>query len=395
MSRFRLRILGPLTAAVFVGAWNITFLAPVLPDVADSADVSVTAAGQMVTVSAVFTVLALIAFGPLSDRYGCRAMLSAGLAVMAAAAFGSALTSSYPLLLALRVLAGIADALVLPTAVAAVADYYEGKDREVAVNLLIAPAGAAAVIGLPAVVAVAAIFDWHASFAMFGGLLIVSLLLAQLLPAAEARPERAGLREHYRESYGSVLNNRAALLVLLASVLSAAVWYGVVTYAGAFFEEELGAGSTMLGALFAALGGAYIVGGALGVLAARRTSPRSIAIFSAVCAASLVLPAISLSALPAVTIALALAFAASRGPAQAALANMLIELAPGAAGTAVSLYAVVAATGLVVGAASGGGGIALLDYVGMAAVFTILAALSALILVSPRVAAVRRVEAPA
>jgi predicted MFS family arabinose efflux permease len=395
MSRFSPRILGPLAFAVFVGTWNITFLAPLLPDVADSADVSVTAAGQMVTVSAVFTVLALIALGPLSDRYGPRAMLTAGLAVMAAAAFGSALTSSYPLLLGLRVLAGVADALILPTAVAAVADYYEAKDREVAVNLLIVPAGAAGVIGLPAVVAIAAVFDWHASFATFGVLILGSLLLTQLLPAADVRRRRRDLGRHYRESYGAVLNNRPALLVLLASVLSAAVWYGVVTYAGAFFEEELDAGSTMLGALFGGLGAAYIVGGALGVLAARRASPRSIAIFSAVCAASLVLPAITLSALPALTIALALAFAASRGPAQAALANMLIELTPSAAGTAISLYAVVAATGLVVGAASGGGGIAVLDYTGMAAVFTVLAALSALILVSPRVAPVARLEVPA
>jgi predicted MFS family arabinose efflux permease len=231
---------------------------------------------------------------------------------------------------------------------------------------------------------------------MFGSLLVASVLLTQLLPSPTiplAGPR--SLQDHYRESYGAILNSRAGLLVLLASVLSASVWYGVVTYAGAFFEDELDAGSTMLGVLFSALGAAYIVGGALGVLAARRASPRSIAVFSAVCAAVLVLPAISLSAVAPLTIALALAFAASRGPAQAALANMLIELSPRSAGTAVSLYAVVAATGLVVGAASGGGGLAVLDYVGMAAVFTILAAVSALILISPDVTRVSHAEAPA
>ena len=383
MPAFRPRILGPLVAATFVGTWNITFLAPILPEVADGAGVSVTAAGQLMTLSAVFTMLALIALGPLSDRYGRKAMLTAGLAIMAAASFGAAATSSYPLLMALRILAGVADALVMPVAIAAVADYFEEKDRQVAINIMIIPGGAAAVIGLPLVVVVTALADWHVAFLMLGITLAATTLLAQTLPPVARREHQAPLREHYRASYGEVLSSRAALLVLLASVLSASVWYGVITYAGAFFEDELDAGPTMLSLLFSGLGVAYIIGGGLGALAASRTSPRSIAITSTVMAAVVLIPAITSAPLAPLSIFLALVFAASRGPAIAALANILLELVPGARGTAISTYAVVAATGLLIGAASGGGAIELLGYPGMALAFTILAVACAIILVSP------------
>ena len=103
-TRDNIRILCLLGGAAFAGAWNVTFLAPILPEVADGTGVSVTAAGQLSTVSAGVTVLALLAFGPLSDRYGRRSMLIAGLCCMGLAAFGSALTSSFGVLMALRVL---------------------------------------------------------------------------------------------------------------------------------------------------------------------------------------------------------------------------------------------------------------------------------------------------
>ena len=130
-----------------------------LPSVADDTGVSVSVAGQLITISAFVAFVFLAVLGPLSDRYGRRPMLMLGLTVMGLAALGSALTSHYPTLMALRVLSGIADALVLPATAAAVSDYFRGKDREVALNVLLIPMGAAAVIGLPAVVIISDVLD--------------------------------------------------------------------------------------------------------------------------------------------------------------------------------------------------------------------------------------------
>jgi len=384
-SRNAVVILAVLGTAAFAAIWNVTFLAPVLPSVAADVGVSVSLAGQLITVSALVAFVFLVLMGPLSDRYGRQSMLLLGLAVMGLAALGSGLTSSYPALMALRILSGIADALVLPSAAAAVSDHFRGKDREVALNVLLVPMGAAAVIGLPVVVLISEALDWHAAFLVFAAFNFAALAGIRWLlpPTAVPAPAEVSLADHYRRSYGEVLGTRTALAILAAAVLGAAVWNGTVAYAGAFFEDELHAAGVGLSALFAGLGAAYVVGGAVGVLLARRLPSRSIAIWSAVAASLLLLPLVASTAVLPVAVALALGFAASRAPGIAALTNMLLDLAPGAQGTAISTYGVIATSGMLVGAASGGAAIAVEGYAGMASLFTTLAAAGALLLILP------------
>ncbi len=271
-----------------------------------------------------------------------------------------------------------------PSSASAIGDYFRDKDREVALNVLLLPLGAAAVIGLPAVVVITEVFDWHVAF------LVLSLFnfavagaVRTLLPAVDRQPVRGTLAEHYRESYGDVIGSRAALIVLAASILGAAVWNGMVTYAGALFEDELGAEGASLSVLFAGLGISYVIGGAFGVALARRLPARTIALGSACCASVLLIPLVGSTGFAPAAIVFAMLFAASRAPGIAALNNMLIEAAPRASGTAVSSYGVVAACGILLGAASGGSAIEVAGYMGMAVLFTCLALLSVLLLARP------------
>ncbi len=355
-----------------------------LPQVADDAGVSQAAAGQLVAASAVVAVAGLVLLGPLSDRYGKKGMLTIGLAAMALAAFGSSLTSSYVLLLALRILSGVADALVLPSAGAAVGDYFRGKDREVALNALLLPMGAAVVLGLPLVVLISDVADWQMAFLVFGliNLAVIAAVRAFLPPVTPEVHRPTTLAEHYRASYADVFGNRTAGLVLAAGILGAAVWNGMVTYAGALFEDEFGADAAGLSALFAAVGGSYVLGGAIGIGLARTASPRTIALGSALAATALLLPIVETTAIVPLATLLAMLFAASRAPGIAALNNMLIALAPRSQGTAVSAYGVVAASGAFLGAAAGGGAIAVGGYAGMALLFTALSGAAAILLSS-------------
>ncbi len=384
-SRRAIIILAVLGAAAFAATWNVVFLAPVLPRVAEDTGVSVSVAGQLVTVSALVALVFLVTLGPLSDRYGRRPLLMIGLAVMGVAALGSAFTSNYAGLMSLRVLSGIADALVLPSAAAAVADYFRGKDREVALNVLLVPMGGAAVVGLPVVVLISEAWDWHAAFFVFGLFNLAAMFGCRwLLPATPAAPQaRGSLADHYRASYGEVFATRPALAILAAAVLGATVWNGTVLYAGAFFEDELGAAGAEVSGLFAALGIAYVVGGGVGIVLAQRQPPRAIAIWSAVAAAFLILPMVAFSEMAPVTVMLALALAASRAPGIAALNNMLLDLAPGAQGTAISTYGIVAVSGMFVGAGTGAVAIALEGFIGLASLFTMLAVAAALLLILP------------
>jgi predicted MFS family arabinose efflux permease len=378
-------VLGVLGSAAFVGAWNFTLLAPVLKDVAADTGVSVTAAGQLVTVSAAATVVALLALGPLADRYRRSRMLMIGLAAMGLAALGSSFTDSYPVLMGLRVVTGVGDALVLPTAAAAVTDYFEGKDREVALNLLLVPMGVAVVAGLPVVVVINDTLGWHAAFAVFAACNLVAFLLVRFLlpPAAVSAPAEGSLGDHYRRSYRDTLGKRQVLVVLGAGVLAATVWNGMVTYAGAFFEDELDASDDGLIALFAALGISYVVGGAVGAALARRVNPRLIAVCSALGAIVFLLPLVSATDVLPLAVVFAVGFAGTRAPGIAALNNLLLDLAPQAQATAVATYGVVAASGALLGAATGGLALELEGFTAVAGLFTVLAAGGAFLLVAP------------
>jgi len=191
------------------------------------------------------------------------------------------------------------------------------------------------------------------------------------------------LLEHYRESYSDVLGKRVVLFVLAAAVLSAAVWNGAVTYAGAFFESRLAPSGVGLAALFLGLGMAYVAGGGLATVGARRVQPRTIAVWSTAAAVVLPVAIVSSTGIVALCIASTLAFAGTRAPGIAALNNILFDLVSGAPGTAVSVYGVVAASGAIIGAALGGVAISLQGYLGMGTLFSGLALASLVFLVVP------------
>ena len=157
----------------------------------------------------------------------------------------------------------------------------------------------------------------------------------------------------------------------------------MVTYAGALFEDEVGVNGTQLTFIFGGLGLSYVIGGAAGVALSRRLPARAIALASAVCASVLLLPFVSSTDAAIVCVIFGMLFAASRAPGIAALNNMLLDAAPNAQGTAVSSYGVVAACGILLGAALGGTAIELWGFVGMGVIFTGLALLSALLLARP------------
>jgi predicted MFS family arabinose efflux permease len=226
--------------------------------------------------------------------------------------------------------------------------------------------------------------DWHAAFLALGLVNAATAAgIALTLPRIAAQPVRGTLADHYRDSYGEVVSSRAALLVLAAAVLSAAVWNGMVIYAGALFEDEVGVNGAELSVIFAGLGMSYVIGGAAGVALARRIPPRAIALASAVCGAVLLLPLVSSTDVAVATVLFAMLFAASRAPGIAALNNMLMDAAPNARGTAVSSYGVVAASGILIGAGTGGSAIELEGFIGMGVLFTVLALASVALLARP------------
>src|SRR5262249_57300718 len=90
----------------------------------------------------------LLTFGSLSDRFGRKGMLLAGLAVAGAASLAGGFTTSPPQLIAARSVMGLGAAMTFPATLSLISNVFtERRERARAIGLWGAVAGAAAAVG--------------------------------------------------------------------------------------------------------------------------------------------------------------------------------------------------------------------------------------------------------
>jgi DHA1 family bicyclomycin/chloramphenicol resistance-like MFS transporter len=197
-------VLGLLSA---VGPFAIDMYLPAMPAI--EAGLQTTTAATQMTLTVFFVAFGLcqIAYGPLSDAYGRKAPLYAGLALFIAGSIGCALSPSIGWLIAFRVVqgAGAAAMGVIPRAV--IRDLHTGIEATKLMSLvmlvfsvspLLAPLTGSALI-LP--------FGWRGVFAAVTIAAAVALILvASLLP--ETRP----VHERIDRSLGKLLGSFGELL---------------------------------------------------------------------------------------------------------------------------------------------------------------------------------------
>ena len=160
----------------------------------------------MVSIYSFTLALGQLIAGPLSDAFGRRVILLAGLAIFVGASIGAALADSYSCLLACRFLQGLGGCVTLMIPRAAVRDRYAGPDAAramamVMISMSLTPAIAPLVGGM-----LQTWFGWRAGFfacAVLGAVLLVlgHRLHGETLPPAS----------RVRARLGETLGNYAAL----------------------------------------------------------------------------------------------------------------------------------------------------------------------------------------
>lgn len=119
----------------------------------------------------------LMPVGAIGDRWGRKPILMAGLVVFIVANFSSAFAGSVDVLIALRILAGVGAAMVMPVTLSVITTSFPGEEQAKAIGIWAGFAGAGGIIGLFVSAAIIDNATWPWVFALPVSLAAVSFVL--------------------------------------------------------------------------------------------------------------------------------------------------------------------------------------------------------------------------
>lgn len=206
----------------------VSSLMVALPDVARHTGASQTELSWVVDGYALTFAALLLPGGYLGDRLGRRKVLLGGLGLIIAAAAGGALVSSPDALIAIRVVMGVAAAMIMPATLSTITATFPPAQRVKGVAIWAGLAGGSAVLGLFASGLLLHWFSWPSIF-WFTVVVaaVAAVLTVRLVP--ESRAPQLG-----RFDVGGAALSVAGLGVLVYSIIEAPIegWGSARTVVG-------------------------------------------------------------------------------------------------------------------------------------------------------------------
>lgn len=259
-----------LVAMTGVAPISLYILVPALPVLAATFQSDIQVAQMTVSLYMVGIACSQLIMGPLSDRFGRRPVLLAGLALMVAASVGCSLAQTLPQLIAARFLQALGGAAGMVVSRAIIRDLYSRDRVGARISLVIAVMMVAQMLSALAGGLLEISFGWRAIFWFItASSLAVAVLIAIALPETRrVRTEGSG----FRGDVGSLLRNRAFVGYVLCQVLASQIIFAFAGGGPYIVVTQMGRTSAEYGAWFAATGFAFLLGNLLNVRFAPRHS---------------------------------------------------------------------------------------------------------------------------
>ncbi|MFF1326636.1 Cmx/CmrA family chloramphenicol efflux MFS transporter [Streptomyces chartreusis] len=254
---FALFLLG---VAVFAQGTSEFMLSGLVPDIASDLGVSVPSAGALTSAFAVGMAAGAPLMAGLARRWSRRGALLGFLAVFLAVHVVGAVTDSFTVLVATRVVGALANAgflaVALVTAVGMVGREAGGR----ATSTLLGGVTLACVVGVPAGALLGQLWGWRAAF---WAVVLLSLpavvAVARSVPAGAAGSGRPSLRGELR----SLRDSRLRVTLLLGALVNGAT-FCTFTYLAPLITHVTGLGGRWVPVVLALFGAGSFVGVAVG-----------------------------------------------------------------------------------------------------------------------------------
>jgi MFS transporter, DHA1 family, multidrug resistance protein len=250
-----------VAALMALNALAIDVMLPALPYMGEALGIANENERQFVVTAYMLGMgIAVLAFGPLTDRFGRRAPLLVGIGIYIIAAIIAAFVQDFILLLALRFIQGAGAASVRVIATAVVRDRYSGREMAEVMSLTFMVFMAIPIIapGIGQVLLLTG--PWQTIF-LFMGLLALAfwlwtfVRLPETLPMDQRRPLSA---RAVVEGFRIVFTNRAAFAYGLAGMFLFGALFGFISSAQQIYVDIYGLG-VYFPVAFAAMAGLMAV----------------------------------------------------------------------------------------------------------------------------------------
>ena len=247
-----------LVAMTGVAPISLYMLVPALPMLATTFGRDISVAQMTVSLYMVGIACSQIIMGPLSDRFGRRPVLLAGLGLMVAASGACILAENLPQLIAARFLQALGGATGMVVSRAIIRDLYSRDRISSMISLVIAVMMIAQMLSPLTGGLLETAFGWRAIFYLItAAALTITVTIAFALPETRRDRTEAG---GFRGDVGSLIKSRAFIGYVMCQVLASQI---IFTFAGGgpyIVVTQMGRTSAEYGAWFATTGFAYLVG---------------------------------------------------------------------------------------------------------------------------------------
>jgi MFS transporter, DHA1 family, multidrug resistance protein len=247
-----------LVAMTGVAPISLYMLVPALPQLAAIFERDISVAQMTVSLYMVGIACSQIIMGPLSDRFGRRPVLLAGLGLMVAASAACIFAETLPQLIAARFLQALGGATGMVVSRAIIRDLYSRERVSSMISLVIAVMMIAQMLSPLTGGLLETAFGWRSIFYVItGASLLTAVAIALALPETRRARVVAG---GFRGDVGSLLTSRAFIGYMLCQVLASQI---IFTFAGGgpyIVVMQMGRSSAEYGAWFATTGFAYLIG---------------------------------------------------------------------------------------------------------------------------------------
>jgi predicted MFS family arabinose efflux permease len=254
------RVLNVVAFAGFGSSLFVRSVDPVIPLIAGDLRVEVATAALLSTAFAIPYAFVQPVLGATADMFGKARMMNVCMLLLIGCSLMGALATSFPVLFASRVLAGIASGGIFPIALALVGDLVPVHQRQVAISRLLGAAMTGNLLGVSAAGVVGDLIGWRAVFvgtALAGVLVLVAQVIGlRGLPSQSTG--RAGLRA-VLPGYRAIFANPLAKYCFGTVLIEGIFLFGVFPHVAALLYAEGETRASIAGFVIAG----FMVGGVL------------------------------------------------------------------------------------------------------------------------------------